>query len=73
MIEADPELETELVSEVNPVLELINVLVIVGILEVEIVGDESAEIVWVIEDVIVFKFEIEFDDVGDTLSEGILE
>ena len=73
VIDTDPELETELDSETNPELELINVLVIVGILEAEIVGDERAEIVWVIEDVIVFKLETELDDIGETLLEGILE
>ena len=73
VIEADPELETESEFESNPELELINVLVIVGILEAEIVGDEIAEIVWVVEDVIVFKFDIELDDVDDTLSETILD
>lgn len=71
--ETDPELERDPELESNPELELINVLVIVGIFEAEIVGDCIGEIVWVIVDDPDIELEIELDVVEDTLSDNILE
>jgi len=71
--ETEPELEADPEIENKPELELISVLVIVGIFEVEIVGDCIGEIVWVIVDDPDIELEIELDVVEDTLSDNILE